>query len=89
MFGGKGALVARGFIERFNFPRVHNLVSLAGPVTGVYGVPDFNELCPDNVCPWLAKIMSKIAEGGYTEPVSVLGWRIHADPLLQRFCSIW
>jgi len=65
----QGTLVARGFIERVNSPPVHNFVSLAGPVNGVYGVPDFNELCPDNICPWLAEIMSLISEGGYTEPV--------------------
>jgi palmitoyl-protein thioesterase len=42
----QGALLARGYIERYNSPQVHNLVSLAGPVNGVYGVPDFNALCP-------------------------------------------
>jgi palmitoyl-protein thioesterase len=62
-------MVARGYIERHNTPPVHNFVSLAGPVNGVYGVPDFNELCPDNICPWLVEIMDLISEGGYAEPV--------------------
>ena len=39
-------LVTRAFIERFNDPPVHNWISLAGPQFGVYGVPDFNALCP-------------------------------------------
>jgi hypothetical protein len=60
---------------------VHNLVSLAGPVNGVYGVPVMNALCPDTSCPWLASLMSKIAEGGYTEPVLVTFAQYWRDPL--------
>jgi len=65
----QGGLITRAYIERYNSPRVHNYVSLAGPQAGVYGVPDFNDWCPDVDCDWINKIMSKIAEGGWTEPL--------------------
>jgi len=54
----QGGLVTRAFIERFNDPPVHNWISLAGPQFGVYGVPDFNALCPPEDCPWIASLFS-------------------------------
>jgi palmitoyl-protein thioesterase len=64
----QGALTSRCAIERYNLP-VYNFISLAGPMDGVYGVPDFNALCPDNLCPWLDDIMSQIVEGSWIEPI--------------------
>lgn len=65
----QGGLVTRGYIERYNDPPVHNWISLAGPQGGVYGVPDFNDWCPDDMCPWLNSIFSELVEKGFTEPV--------------------
>lgn len=48
----QGGLLTRCYVERYNDPPVHNLISWAGPEQGVYGVPDFN-------IPWLDKIMSE------------------------------
>jgi len=64
----QGALTSRCAIERFNLP-VYNFISLAGPQDGVYGVPDFNALCPDNLCPWLDDYFSQIVDGAWIEPI--------------------
>jgi len=32
-------------------------------------VPDFNALCPDDICPWLNDIFSEIVEGAWIEPI--------------------
>ena len=58
-----GGLIARAYVTRYNNPPVHNLVSLAGPQDGVYGVPDFNALCPDRDCPWLDELVRILLEG--------------------------
>eukprot|EP01006_Ploeotia_vitrea_P008536 TRINITY_DN20466_c0_g1_i2.p1 TRINITY_DN20466_c0_g1~~TRINITY_DN20466_c0_g1_i2.p1 ORF type:complete len:202 (+),score=33.33 TRINITY_DN20466_c0_g1_i2:355-960(+) len=58
-------MICRAFIERYNDPPVHNFVSLAGPMDGVYGVPDLNALCPDSLCPWLNSLMDDIVNGGW------------------------
>jgi len=58
---------------------VHNFVSWAGPNDGVYGVPDFNALCPDADCPWLANAFDALLSSG-------------ASPLLQKtltFAAYW
>ena len=65
----QGALVSRGYIERYNNPPVHNYVSLGGPQGGVFGVPDLNDWCPDDICPWLNTIFSYLVEEGFTEPI--------------------
>lgn len=65
----QGGLLTRAYIERYNNPPVHNYISLAGPMAGVFGVPDFNDWCPDAECPWLIDIMNAISEGGWTEPI--------------------
>jgi palmitoyl-protein thioesterase len=65
----QGGLTCRAYIEMYGGSKVHNFVSLAGPQQGVYGVPDFNALCPDYECPWLAKLVSQWAETGWTEPL--------------------
>ena len=45
----QGGLIVRAYVERFNNPPVYNMISWAGPQAGVFGVPDFNSLCPDAV----------------------------------------
>jgi len=64
----QGALTSRCAIQRYDLP-VYNFISLAGPQDGVYGVPDLNALCPDDLCPWLNDIFSRIVDGSWTEPV--------------------
>ena len=66
----QGGLLTRGYIERFNNPPVHNWISLAGPHAGVFGVPKFNSQCPDADCPWLAELMSYLAEVGLAEAIT-------------------
>ena len=63
----QGGLLTRAYIERYNSPKVHNYFSLAGPQDGVFGIPDFNDWCPDDACPWLAEWMSAVSEGGWAE----------------------
>jgi len=59
----QGGMLARAYIERYNNPPVHNFITWSTPHAGVYGVPDFNVLCPDKDCPWLNEIMSALMEG--------------------------
>ncbi len=40
-------------------------MSWAGPHEGVYGVPAFNEICPDYLCPWLDWAMDVVLDGGW------------------------
>jgi len=63
----QGCLVSRAFIERYNYPPVHNFISWAGPHQGVYGVPYFNELCPDDICPWLNFVVDLLEEGEWVD----------------------
>jgi len=56
----QGGLITRAYIERYNNPPVYNYISLAGPHGGQFGVPDFNELCPDVDCPWLNDLFSDL-----------------------------
>lgn len=65
----QGGLVTRGYLQRYNNPPVHNWISLAGPQGGVFGVPDFNDWCPDDTCPWINEIFSELLEKGFTEPL--------------------
>jgi len=56
----QGGLITRAYVERYNYPPVHNLISWAGPQDGVFGVPEVNAICPDNLCPffdWLLDIL--------------------------------
>jgi len=48
----QGGLITRAYVERYNDPPVYNLISWAGPQDGVFGVPEVNSICPDNLCPW-------------------------------------
>ena len=64
----QGGLNCRAYLERFNKPTVHNFVSLAGPQAGVFGVPDFNDWCPDSSCPWLVDWFNGLSESGWTGP---------------------
>jgi palmitoyl-protein thioesterase len=58
----QGGLIGRAYIHRFNDPPVYNFVSWVGPMAGVYGVPDFNALCPDVVCPWLNELFDLLMQ---------------------------
>lgn len=40
----QGSLLARAFVQRYDFPRVHVLVSWAGPQAGQFGVPQYEPL---------------------------------------------
>jgi len=64
----QGGLVSRGFIERYNTPPVYNFITWSTPHQGVYGVPDFNALCPNTPCPWLDNIFDALLDGKGTEP---------------------
>jgi len=64
----QGGLVSRGYIERYNNPPVYNFITWSTPHQGVYGVPDFNALCPDTPCPWLINIFDDLLDGKGTEP---------------------
>jgi len=64
----QGGLISRGFIERVNVPPVYNFITWSTPHQGVYGVPDFNALCPDTPCPWLNNIFDALLDGKGTEP---------------------
>jgi len=59
----QGGMLARAYIERYNNPPVYNFITWSSPHAGVYGVPDFNVICPDQDCPWLNEIMSALMEG--------------------------
>lgn len=60
MCHSQGGLICRAYVERFNTPKVHNLISLAGPQNGVFGVPNFNSWCAVEDCPWLAFIFDQL-----------------------------
>jgi len=64
----QGALTSRCAIQRYDLP-VYNFISLAGPQDGVYGVPDFNALCPDDLCPWLNVFFTSIVDGSWIDRV--------------------
>ncbi len=74
------AIATIRYIHRFNDPPVYNFISWAGPQAGVFGVPDFNALCPDAFCPWLADLMDDLLR---PEGVSRI-----AESLLT-FASYW
>ncbi|EOD34304.1 hypothetical protein EMIHUDRAFT_449336, partial [Emiliania huxleyi CCMP1516] len=40
----QGALLARGYVQRYNLPRVSTLVSWVGPQAGQFGVPAWDEM---------------------------------------------
>jgi len=63
----QGALITRAYIERYNNPPVYNYISWVGPHDGVYGTPAFNELCPDQDCPWLNDLFDALLEGNWTD----------------------
>jgi len=63
----QGGLISRAFIQRYNNPPVYNFITWSTPHQGVYGVPDFNALCPDTPCPWLNNIFDDLLDGKATE----------------------
>eukprot|EP00035_Acanthoeca_spectabilis_P037041 m.43264 g.43264 ORF g.43264 m.43264 type:complete len:304 (-) comp8407_c0_seq1:1684-2595(-) len=60
----QGGMLGRAYIAKFNTPPVHNFITWSSPHAGVYGVPDFNAICPDKDCPWLNELFSELMEGG-------------------------
>ena len=68
----QGALVTRGYIERYNDPPVHNYISWVGPHAGVYGVPAFNTLCPDVTCPWIDDLVDDLLTSGASKATQKL-----------------
>jgi hypothetical protein len=42
-------------------------VIIEGPHQGVYGVPKFNAICPNDLCPWLDWGMDLILDGKWIE----------------------
>ena len=40
----QGSLLARAFVQRYDWPKVHTLVSWVGPQAGQFGVPDLEPL---------------------------------------------
>jgi len=86
----QGGMLARAYIERYNNPPVYNFITWSSPHAGVYGVPDFNVLCPDKDCPWLNEIMSALMEGKadvlqdviafaayWRDPINVTAFKAH------------
>jgi len=63
----QGGLLTRAYVERYNQYPVYNLISLAGPHDGVFGVPDFNYYCPDQDCPWLINIFDVLMNKSIVE----------------------
>jgi len=64
----QGGLIIRAYVERYNDPPVHNLISWVGPHAGVYGIPGFNALCPDADCPWFDFLFDKLLNGTAPKP---------------------
>jgi len=64
----QGGLIIRAYVERYNDPPVYNLISWAGPQAGVYGIPEFNALCPDADCPWFDLLFDKLLNGTAPKP---------------------
>lgn len=60
----QGGLIARAYTERYNSPRVHNLILWAAPNAGIYGVPNYNAACPDKKCPWLDALLDALLYDG-------------------------
>lgn len=64
----QGALIARAYVERFNRPRVHRLISIVGPQEGIDG-------CPKTIYPLVCKFFESnpyhpsISFGGYWKDV--------------------
>jgi len=40
----QGSLLARGFVQKYGWPKVHSLISWVGPQAGQFGVPDWEPL---------------------------------------------
>jgi palmitoyl-protein thioesterase len=62
----QGGLLTRAYVERYNDPPVHNLLSWAGPHGGQYGVPDVNAYCHDDIpgCAILDDLFDLLLNGG-------------------------
>jgi palmitoyl-protein thioesterase len=70
----QGGLCTRSFISRYGHlykNPVHNYISLAGVQDGQYGVPDLNDICPDDIpiCGYLAELMSDMAYNKDSEAI--------------------
>lgn len=60
----QGGLITRAYVERYNDPPVYNLISWVGPQDGVFGVPEVNAICPDNLCPFFDWLFDLLLHGG-------------------------
>lgn len=65
----QGGLVTRAYVQYFagrgGYPAVRNLISLAGPQDGVYGVPDLNYYCNQTSvaeCDFISKAFSMLMD---------------------------
>ena len=61
----QGGLLCRAYVERYNDPPVYNFMSWAGPQDGVYGVPDFNALCPDSSTPCAFRLVDQLCANSH------------------------
>mmetsp|Transcript_28992 Transcript_28992/g.72875 ORF Transcript_28992/g.72875 Transcript_28992/m.72875 type:complete len:315 (-) Transcript_28992:41-985(-) len=59
----QGGLLCRAYVERFNNPPVYNLMSWAGPNSGVYGVPLLNGYCPPDLCAYIDNRFDELLNG--------------------------
>jgi len=59
----QGGLIVRGYVERYNNPPVHNLITWSGPHGGVYGVPDIANINKTQLPDDLAEIMNELMMG--------------------------
>jgi len=65
----QGGLITRGYVERYNDPPVHNLISWAGPQMGQFGMPGFNAICPDpdTICDFFLDLMDLLMAGHWVD----------------------
>jgi len=65
----QGSLLARGFVQRYNEPRVHTLVSWVGPQAGQYGCPDWEANWPELAASTVVYLNQLTSAVWYSEPL--------------------
>lgn len=65
----QGSLLARGFVQRYNEPRVHTLISWVGPQAGQYGCPDWEANWPDLAASTVMYLNQLTSAMWYSEPL--------------------
>lgn len=82
----QGGLVSRAYVERYghlpDYPKVINLISWLGVQDGTFGVPDFNEFCPDNH--WYCDFLSGIVDSFLQDPQKSFEFQTHVT-----FAAYW